>query len=70
MAYDTKPLAEVKLVYHHKIFCGIHLRAISSDVLINLKPNIYLKVTLLKSFQHFSGADELRDETLLPLMYA
>ena len=58
MPGGTKPLPEPVLTFR-QMFCGIHLRAISQDVLMNLILNIYLEIALLKLLPHLSWANEL-----------
>ena len=43
-----------------KVFCGIHLRAISQEALMNLICNICSEITILK-LVHLPGANELND---------
>ena len=40
------------------VFCGIYLRAISQELLMNLIHNRYSEITLLKLFLHLPGAYE------------
>ena len=42
------------------MFCGIYMRAISQEVLMNLIFNISSKITLLKLSADHSGASELK----------
>ena len=42
-----------------EVFCGIHPRAISQEVLMNLICNICLEITLPKLLQYVPGANEL-----------
>ena len=42
-----------------KVFCGIHFRAVSQEVLRNLIRNTYSKVTLLELLPHLTGPNEL-----------
>ena len=41
------------------MFCGIHLRALSQELLTNLIDNIFSKIALLKLQSHLPGANEL-----------
>ena len=41
----TKSLPEPMLTYHH-MFCGISLRAISQEVLMNFTSNMYSDIAL------------------------
>ena len=47
-----------------KVFCSIHLRAVSEEVLVNLICNLCWNITLLKLLPHFPGLDELIMESV------
>ena len=58
----TKSLTEPIVDFSSKVFChfcGIHLRAISQEVLINLIDNKCLDIVLIKLLSHAPGANEL-----------
>ena len=57
--YGDIDLSQQWLLYmltSSKVFCGIHLRAISVDVLVNLVCNMCLEITFLKLLPHLSEA--------------
>ena len=66
--FITKPFPEPMLTYHHKFF-GIHLRAISQEVLMNLIHKSSFKNTLLKLTWHPPGANELTSVLTPPSSY-
>ena len=45
------------------MICGMHLRTISQEVLMNLIHNMYAEITLLKGPPHLPGARESRHWT-------
>ena len=45
------------------VFSGIHLRAISQEVLIKLIFNMYRDITFLKLLLHLPGTNELNNES-------
>ena len=55
-----KPLPEPTVDLSSKVFCGIHLRAISQEILKISIHKMSLTITLLELQPHFLGANELR----------
>ena len=51
-----------------KVFCGIHLRSISKQMLMKSIRNIYWEITLLKSLTHHPESNEL--STVYPKNYS
>ena len=43
-----------------KLFCGLHLRAVSQDLLMNLIRHMFLETALLKLLPHLPAAIELK----------
>ena len=50
---STELLPELVLINSSKVFCGIHLRAVSQEVLMNLIHNMCSEITL-KNHYHLS----------------
>ena len=62
LSNGTKSLTEPVVDFSSKVFChfcGIHLRAISQEVLINLIDNKCLDIVLIKLLPHAPVANEL-----------
>ena len=59
MLNNKKAITQTNIDLSSKVFCDIHLRAISQEVPINQIHNMCSKIPLLKALSHLPGANTL-----------
>ena len=59
VTWQHEVITRTNIDFSSKVFCDIHIKAVSQEVLMNWISNMYSKITLLKLLQHLLGTNGL-----------